>query len=57
MQNPSVTDFQKGQELKFLIYTDNFHDSLDESKKQHDSSSNSDDDSSAGQNSRVSDGI
>ena len=45
MQNQSVSDFQKGQDLKFLIYTDDFHDSLDDSKKQHDSSSNTDDDS------------
>ena len=45
--NLSVTDFQKGQDLKFLIYTDNFRDSLDDSKMQHDTSSNSDVDSSA----------
>ena len=56
MQNLSVTDFQKGQDLKFLIYTDDFRGSLDDSKKQHDSSSNSNDDSSAGQNSCVLDG-
>jgi hypothetical protein len=56
MQNQSVSDFQKGQDLEFLIYTDNFRASLDDSKKQHDSSSNSDNDSSVGQNIRVSDG-
>ena len=54
MQNQSVSGFQKGQDLKFLAYTDDFCDSLNDSKKQHDSSSNSDNDSSAGQN--VSDG-
>ena len=56
MHNLSVSDFQKGQDLKFLVYTDDFHDSLEDSKKQHDSSSNSNDDSSAGLNSRVFDG-
>ena len=56
MQNQSVSDFQKGQDLKFLVHTDDFRDSLDDSKKQHDSSSNSDDDSSTGLNSRVLDG-
>jgi hypothetical protein len=56
LHNLSLTDFQKGQDLKFLIYTDDFCDSLDDSKMQHDSSSNSDDDSSAGLNSHVLDG-
>ena len=56
MQNLYVTDFQKGQDLKFLICTDDFQDSLDDSKKQNDSSSISNNDSSAGQNIRVSDG-
>ena len=56
MQNLSVTDFQKGQDLEFLIYTDDFCDSLDDSKMQHDSSSNSNDDTSTGQTSPVSNG-
>ena len=56
MQNQSVSDVQKGQDLKFLIYTEDFRSSLDDSKKQHDSSSNSKNDSSVGQNVHVSDG-
>jgi hypothetical protein len=56
IQNLSVNDFQIEQDLKFLIYTDDFRDSLDDSKKQHDSSSSSNNNSSAGQNSHVSNG-
>ena len=46
--NELVTDFQKGQDLKVLIYSDYFRDSLDDSKKQHDASCNSNNDSSTG---------
>lgn len=54
MQNQSVSAFEKGQDLKCLIHRDNFLNTLDDSKKQHDSSAHSDNDSSENQGSRIS---